>query len=715
MVKKKKPKDPNKILRTISNFITYDQRTYNVLHFMCHESKNIYNASIFHTQIFYRYHNTIFKNIFDLLNSDKKFDIRNVNDKVYDFYDSYYSHYILIKPFKEYNNKIIYQFIKEYTSYVDLVNNNFDIFKNFFTTYFYKHIYKLKLPDNCNMDTKKELIDDIILSILKSIYNKNFRETKDSILSKKKCRIQDKYFIKQVKNNINLFEDEEKINYKKMVESLLKEAKVSKKYKIKSNQNYISRIVYKYYQNPEIPSDLMCNIITKAFESYSSFLSLRANGIRANRPKFLEKDGMFILPYFIRSRKEVTINGKLYYRLAIGSYIGNNYSKIIDDNRLVCLLNKPNKKIYINKEHLIKIPTGIKIPKKDNYIWNSYYVPKKSNYIIEGTYIFIRKPYNFKDKNLKLIEINPIHNGHKFKINYTYEIKKSNNKPIEGKRISIDLGINNIATIYDPNNEQFIINGRNLINMNNYFNSKIDSNKSKLPKNKKTKKSAKNLLEKRLEEQIRYIEGKSKYPPKRLTEKDEYKKKVNEELNEVKNNKKTGGKHQYSSKYTNLMLTKRKNKIEDYFNKIVKWISEKYKNCEMIIVGYNEGWKKNVNMGKKMNRTFYEIPYRRLIGKLRDKLEENNQRLVVIEESYTSKCDALALEKIGRSKEYLGKRIRRGLFSSSKGVLINADINGAINIMRKWEERNGIVKKEITGKGILNPKKINVYEALSSQ
>ena len=53
------------------------------------------------------------------------------------------------------------------------------------------------------------------------------------------------------------------------------------------------------------------------------------------------------------------------------------------------------------------------------------------------------------------------------------------------------------------------------------------------------------------------------------------------------------------------------------------------------------------------------------------------------EESYTSKCDALALEPIGKHEQYLGRRTKRGLFRSSTGKLINADQNGALNIMRK--------------------------------
>jgi transposase len=53
------------------------------------------------------------------------------------------------------------------------------------------------------------------------------------------------------------------------------------------------------------------------------------------------------------------------------------------------------------------------------------------------------------------------------------------------------------------------------------------------------------------------------------------------------------------------------------------------------------------------------------------------------EESYTSKCSALELEPLKKQKNYLGKRIKRGLFKTSQGKLINADLNGSLNVGRK--------------------------------
>ena len=151
------------------------------------------------------------------------------------------------------------------------------------------------------------------------------------------------------------------------------------------------------------------------------------------------------------------------------------------------------------------------------------------------------------------------------------------------------------------------------------------------------------------------------------------------------------------------LLIERKNKINNFFNVIVKWIAEKYKDKKLIIIGYNKRWKDRINLGRKTNRTFYQIPYCRLLDKLKDKF--NGMGIIVSynEESYTSKCDALSLEEIGKKETYKGKRTKRGLFSSSIKKLINADINGAINIMRKHYNKKGITITEITGTNIYNP------------
>ena len=100
------------------------------------------------------------------------------------------------------------------------------------------------------------------------------------------------------------------------------------------------------------------------------------------------------------------------------------------------------------------------------------------------------------------------------------------------------------------------------------------------------------------------------------------------------------------------------------------------------MIGHNTGWKQNVNMGRQTNQKFVQIPFNKLISLIRYKAEDEGIAVEEVRESYTSKVDHLALETIEHHEKYLGKRVNRGLFVSSSGARINADINGAIGILR---------------------------------
>jgi len=101
------------------------------------------------------------------------------------------------------------------------------------------------------------------------------------------------------------------------------------------------------------------------------------------------------------------------------------------------------------------------------------------------------------------------------------------------------------------------------------------------------------------------------------------------------------------------------------------------------VIGLNKTWKQESNMSKINNQKFVSIPYNTLIKMIQYKSEEIGIEVVLQEESYTSKCDTLALEPIKHQESYLGKRVKRGLFKSSTGRCINADVNGALNILKK--------------------------------
>ncbi|MFX0092731.1 MAG: zinc ribbon domain-containing protein, partial [Candidatus Hodarchaeota archaeon] len=85
---------------------------------------------------------------------------------------------------------------------------------------------------------------------------------------------------------------------------------------------------------------------------------------------------------------------------------------------------------------------------------------------------------------------------------------------------------------------------------------------------------------------------------------------------------------------------------------------------------------------RKINRRFQGFPFSRLVQLLEDKGAEVGLKVSVVPESYTSKCSFPDNEPVGKHLEYCGKRVARGLFKSASGLEINADLNGAYNIIR---------------------------------
>jgi putative transposase len=102
-----------------------------------------------------------------------------------------------------------------------------------------------------------------------------------------------------------------------------------------------------------------------------------------------------------------------------------------------------------------------------------------------------------------------------------------------------------------------------------------------------------------------------------------------------------------------------------------------------LVIGKNDGWKQNVDIGTRANQNFVSIPHARFIAMLTYKAQLVGIHVAVIDEAYTSQCSFLDNEPIGKHKSYLGKRIQRGLFRASDGRTIQADLNSAYNLMRK--------------------------------
>ena len=105
------------------------------------------------------------------------------------------------------------------------------------------------------------------------------------------------------------------------------------------------------------------------------------------------------------------------------------------------------------------------------------------------------------------------------------------------------------------------------------------------------------------------------------------------------------------------------------------------------VVGYNKGWKQDTKIGKVNNQNFVNIPFYKFISMLDYKSKLKGINFKTITESYTSKCSFIDEEDIKKHKKYAGKRISRNFFKSKEGIIVNADINGAYNILKKYMKK----------------------------
>ena len=247
-----------------------------------------------------------------------------------------------------------------------------------------------------------------------------------------------------------------------------------------------------------------------------------------------------------------------------------------------------------------------------------------------------------KDKDIRVFRIIPSFKGLSYDIHITYVDDtniKINKNP--NQIMAIDLGVNNLATCVLSNNESFIIDGKYLKSINHFYNKQKAYLQSKKPNQKEY-----TLMEHRITE-------------------------------------------------------KRNRRVNDAINKAARQlITNAIKNCvSEIIIGYNKGFKtKGINSdirGKeksRINQNFIQLP----ISKFKDKIKELCVRYDIkyteINEAYTSVCSFYDNEDIKYHKSYLGKRITRSLFKTKEGKIINADINGALNILKKGKpDRTDII------------------------
>ena len=237
-----------------------------------------------------------------------------------------------------------------------------------------------------------------------------------------------------------------------------------------------------------------------------------------------------------------------------------------------------------------------------------------------------------KEFNLPIIhnnikQVRLIHKGNHIVIEILYE-QKEKEYVNNNRYCSIDLGINNLCTIGSNIIKPIIINGRPLKSINQYYNKKLSQLKSE---------------------------------------------------QDLRKNK------QYNKKKIQRLTFKRNNKINDYLHKSSRYIVNHLvsNNITNLVIGLNKEWKQETNIGKVNNQNFVQIPHTKIIEQLKYKCQLEGIKVIVREESYTSKCSFIDNEEICKHDQYLGKRIYRGLFKTKENKIINADLNGALNILRK--------------------------------
>lgn len=193
---------------------------------------------------------------------------------------------------------------------------------------------------------------------------------------------------------------------------------------------------------------------------------------------------------------------------------------------------------------------------------------------------------------------------------------------------NIDIGLDNLATVTNNFGEQpFIINGKGLKSENKYYNKLLAHYKSIAMKMNK------------------------KYSTNRIQS-------ISEKRNQI---------------------------VDNYLHQASRYIVDKARNynVSVIVIGNNKNWKQKSKMSKRVNQSFIQIPYIRLINMIQYKAEEYGISVIFTEESYTSGTSFLNNEKPIKNNYRKERRIHRGLFQSDTGKLINADVNGSLQIMKK--------------------------------
>ena len=270
--------------------------------------------------------------------------------------------------------------------------------------------------------------------------------------------------------------------------------------------------------------------------------------------------------------------------------------------------------------------------------------------------ILIPFPKRIDQNKVKMIHIIPCCKGKEFKIQYIYEASKEQKNLNKDNALSIDLGIDNLATCVTSFGHSFIMDGRRIKSINHQWNKEMARLRSI---------AAKQVISATLRIQ-------------KITK-------------------------------------KRNNRINDTIKKSARYIINYCieNNIGTLIIGYTANFKSNPTLGKINNQNFVQIPLVHLINQLQYLCWKYDIDCILQEESYTSKSSFLDLDilpiyqnELPCTNTFSGHRIHRGLYQSKKGTLINADVNGSANIMRKCKQN---LNYEKLCKGLrVSPQRIRV-------
>ena len=353
------------------------------------------------------------------------------------------------------------------------------------------------------------------------------------------------------------------------------------------------------------------------------------------------------------------LEGEINYRL-LKAQVSQQCLRVLDKN-----IKSYIKSIKDYKEHPEKYNGRPKLPNYKGKVNQLIYTNQCCKITKDGILKFSKHittkipqfdKYRKELLGFQQVRVNPLYKGEIIEIEIVYnttDCEPCNNKNIAG----IDLGLGNLVTMVTNIDKPLIINGNPLKSYNQYFNKHLSKVKSELALVNKYK----------------------------------------------------------SSKHIRSMYAKRDRYLNDMYHKISRYIVDYLsdRGISTLVVGLNKGWKDSINIGSSNNQAFNSISHGRLIDMLRYKCETAGITFVLNEESYTSKCAGLCLEEICKHESYSGKRIKRGLFRSGSNKVVNADVNGAFNILRKVFGKPQEILEIINRGWLFQPLKLNNLSVLS--